>query len=61
MLDLVGNPEDRFSHNEGHFMEADCITNIIYVPTILPVDSQEQNLNFKNKILAIDINGILKV
>ena len=22
MSDLVGNPEDRFSHNEAHFMEA---------------------------------------
>ena len=28
MLDLVGNPEDRFSHNEAHFIVIQDLINL---------------------------------
>ena len=36
MLDLVGNPEDRFSHNENHFISAFQFNEIICENKVSP-------------------------
>ena len=36
MWDLVGNPEDRFSHNEAHFLHMICVFVMLVFSHIVP-------------------------
>ena len=44
MSDLVGNPEDRFSHNEAHMVLAVSVPDIVY-PFFLTKATRMTTLN----------------
>ena len=59
MLDLVGNPEDRFSHNEAHmYMYQYCIKAYIFLIVITYMTKLNKNAYSKSKRLKVCAGSI---
>ena len=39
MCDLVGNPEDKFSHGVAHFLPYNCPCNVVYLKMFIHISS----------------------